>query len=96
LHETDNLPKVIAGSGIGALIAAILCVKTDKELPIIFTKEGINLEAFSKKDAGGAIKRKLNRLLKHGNLNIYKVICLMLKFWKIVLRLIWKILLLRF
>jgi TAG lipase/lysophosphatidylethanolamine acyltransferase len=67
LHETDNLPKFIAGSGIGALIAALLCVKTDIELPVIFTKNGVNLEAFSKKSAGGAIKRKLTRLLKHGN-----------------------------
>ncbi|CAG8558523.1 5932_t:CDS:2 [Racocetra fulgida] len=35
LHENGLLPRVICGSAVGAFIAALVCVHTDEELPLI-------------------------------------------------------------
>lgn len=66
LYENNLLPKIITGSAIGALIAALVCVKTDSEMPSIFDEKGINLEAFSKKDNKGALMRKIKRFIERG------------------------------
>lgn len=34
LFEQEVLPKVICGTEIGALIAALVCIHTDEELPV--------------------------------------------------------------
>lgn len=67
LHEHDLLPRIITGTSVGALIAALVCVHTDRELPAIFHSSGINLSAFTRKGEKGSIKRKFLRLMKHGN-----------------------------
>lgn len=66
LHENDLLPRIIAGTSVGALIASLVCAHEDPELPKIFHSNGINLSAFSKVGDRGSIKRKFLRLLKHG------------------------------
>jgi TAG lipase / lysophosphatidylethanolamine acyltransferase len=63
LFENDILPRIITGSSIGALIAALVCVKKDDELPGIFEEKGVNLEAFANKSQTGAIARKVTRLI---------------------------------
>lgn len=63
--EADVLPRVISGYSIGALIAALICVHTDEELPNLFVPGGIDLAAFSKQP-GGSIQRKMVRLFTQG------------------------------
>lgn len=61
------LPRIITGTGVGALIAALVCIHTDAELPIFLCGEGIDLSAFAGKEKGG-VKRKLLRILRTGYL----------------------------
>ncbi|KAI8893288.1 acyl transferase/acyl hydrolase/lysophospholipase [Globomyces pollinis-pini] len=67
LYRARLLPKVISGSSIGALIAALICIHDENELPGLFVTGGINLEAFATKK-GGSIRRKITRLLTNGYL----------------------------
>jgi TAG lipase/steryl ester hydrolase/phospholipase A2/LPA acyltransferase len=46
LHENDLLPRVISGSSAGAIIAGMVGVRDDRQLPLIFDPEGLNLRAF--------------------------------------------------
>lgn len=34
LHEQGLLPRIISGNAIGAMIAALICIHTDEELPV--------------------------------------------------------------
>ncbi|EPS35359.1 hypothetical protein H072_11304 [Dactylellina haptotyla CBS 200.50] len=61
------LPRIITGTGVGALIAALVCIHTDAELPGFLCGEGIDLSAFAGKEKGG-VKRKLLRILRTGYL----------------------------
>ena len=66
LNKHGLLPRIISGTAIGALIAALVCIRTDEDLPSIFEEGGVDLGAFSKKGSKGNIKRKISRFLKHG------------------------------
>ncbi len=66
LNEAGVLPRVICGSSVGALIAALVCIHTDEELPSVFETGGVDLKAFAKKGAKGNVARKITRFLKHG------------------------------
>ena len=68
LVEADLLPRVISGASVGALMAALLCTKTDDELPKLFLDEQIDLKAFSTLRPGGSIQRKIIRLFTEGYL----------------------------
>ena len=48
-------------------MAALVCSKTDEELPLIFNPKNINLEAIERKGDGTAAKR-FHRLRDHGYL----------------------------
>lgn len=61
------LPRIITGTGVGALIAALVCIHNDAELPGFLCGEGIDLSAFAGKEKGG-VKRKLLRILRTGYL----------------------------
>ncbi|KAI9095925.1 acyl transferase/acyl hydrolase/lysophospholipase [Phlyctochytrium arcticum] len=74
LSEQSLLPRIISGSSVGALIAALVCVHSERDLPRIFEPNGIDLKAFAKKDIKGNITRKVTRLLKHGYLMDVKVL----------------------
>ncbi|KNC96423.1 hypothetical protein, variant [Spizellomyces punctatus DAOM BR117] len=74
LSEHHLLPRIISGSSVGALIAALVCVHTEQDLPCIFQPGGINLKAFAKKGIKGNITRKITRLLKYGYLMDVKVL----------------------
>ncbi|EPB88490.1 hypothetical protein HMPREF1544_04725 [Mucor circinelloides 1006PhL] len=58
LNEQGLLPRIISGTAIGAMIAALICIHTDEELPNILQPDGINLSAFSKKGQSGHFKRR--------------------------------------
>ncbi|CAG8463434.1 7205_t:CDS:10 [Ambispora leptoticha] len=74
LNEHGLLPRIISGTAIGALIAALVCIHTDDELPSVFKPDGIDLGAFSKVGQKGNIQRKISRFLKHGYLMDVKVL----------------------
>lgn len=43
------LPRIITGTATGALIAALVAIHTEEELPAVLTGEGIDLTAFASK-----------------------------------------------
>lgn len=59
LHLQGLLPRIIAGTATGALIAALVCVHTEDELLHVLSGKGINVEAFSgRKSNNGAVQSK--------------------------------------
>ncbi|KAK7203066.1 acyl transferase/acyl hydrolase/lysophospholipase [Myxozyma melibiosi] len=50
LHEHQLLPRIITGVGVGALIASLVCIHRDDELPEFLDGNGINLSAFGSQD----------------------------------------------
>ncbi len=66
------LPAVITGTGTGALIAALIGIHTDDELPGVLSGETIDLTAFAGKAAsdaaaaGGTASDALGRRLEDG------------------------------
>ncbi|KNC47265.1 triacylglycerol lipase [Thecamonas trahens ATCC 50062] len=65
LFEAQLLPRVISGSSAGALVAAMVAVRTDDELPGLFLPHAINLNAFDSLGPGGTF-RKIKRLVTQG------------------------------
>ncbi|GAO46992.1 hypothetical protein SAICODRAFT_90914 [Saitoella complicata NRRL Y-17804] len=76
LHEQNTLPRIIAGHTVGALIAALVCIHTDDELPSFLSSQAIDLSAF--RDRSGSswaqLYRKLTRLITKGVLLDVKVL----------------------
>eukprot|EP01124_Arcella_intermedia_P022508 TRINITY_DN3366_c0_g1_i2.p1 TRINITY_DN3366_c0_g1~~TRINITY_DN3366_c0_g1_i2.p1 ORF type:complete len:484 (-),score=77.40 TRINITY_DN3366_c0_g1_i2:158-1609(-) len=63
LFEHDLLPRVISGSSVGSIIASIVAVHTDEELPELFALKTVSFSAF---DPVGSRWRKINRLFRQG------------------------------
>lgn len=42
LHENNVLPRIISGSSCGSIIAAILCTRTDEEIPSMLQFDKFN------------------------------------------------------
>ncbi|KAF9114016.1 hypothetical protein BGX27_000282 [Mortierella sp. AM989] len=74
LFEHDLLPRIISGASAGALMAALVCVKTDDELPSVFEEGGIDLSAFQRVGEKGNLSRKITRLMTQGYLLDIKVL----------------------
>ncbi|ORZ40019.1 hypothetical protein BCR44DRAFT_115525, partial [Catenaria anguillulae PL171] len=74
LHEQQLLPRVISGSAVGALIAALVCIHSDDELQHVLRHGGINLSAFEQVGQRGTFRRKLTRWLKYGHALDVKVL----------------------
>ncbi|KAK3813685.1 MAG: hypothetical protein JOS17DRAFT_453596 [Linnemannia elongata] len=74
LFEHGLLPRIISGASVGALVAALVCVRTDEELPGIFQEGGIDLRAFQRVGVRGNLSRKLTRLMTQGYLIDIKVL----------------------
>ena len=53
LHLRGLLPRIVAGTAIGALIAALVGIHTEDELLDFLTGEGIDLSAFAKRSKKG-------------------------------------------
>ena len=69
LLEANMLPRVIYGTSVGAMVAALICSYPTSELPQLFERGGLNLSAFFQPKPGkpgSSVSRRLNRLLKHG------------------------------
>lgn len=67
LFEQKLLPRIFSGSSSGSLMAALVCTKTDEELPLIFDPNNINLDAIERRGEGTA-RRRITRLFQHGYL----------------------------
>jgi predicted acylesterase/phospholipase RssA len=65
LWEQQLLPRVISGSSVGSLVAGIVGTHTDDELPRIWKRGTLRLDAFENTQ-NGSLMRKLKRLLKTG------------------------------
>ncbi|KAF9166430.1 hypothetical protein DFQ26_007916 [Actinomortierella ambigua] len=68
LFEHGLLPRIISGASTGAIVAALVCVKTDEELPSLFDEGGVDLRAFQKVGVRGNMSRKITRLMTQGYL----------------------------
>ena len=66
LHECRLLPRIISGSSIGSLIAALVCSKSDHELLSFIRDEALNLNALESPDEQGSLFFKISRFIKHG------------------------------
>ncbi|KAI8061673.1 hypothetical protein BC940DRAFT_310112 [Gongronella butleri] len=74
LSEQGLLPRIISGTAVSAMIASLICIHTDDELPHFLQPDGINLTAFSKKSDKGHFRRRVTRFLKYGYLMDMKVL----------------------
>ncbi|TGZ78827.1 patatin-like phospholipase [Ascodesmis nigricans] len=68
LHSHSLLPRIITGTGVGALIAALVCIHTDMDLPHFLSGSGIDLTAFASHPSQNSWTRKLHRLSESGYL----------------------------
>ncbi|CAG8433676.1 10403_t:CDS:10 [Diversispora eburnea] len=69
LHECKLLPRVISGASSGSIIAALLCTKTDDEIPATLKaidSGGFDLEVFQRESDPESWNRRLNRFLRQG------------------------------
>jgi len=65
LYEAKLLPRIFSGSSAGSIVAAIVCTRTDEELPLMFDPANINMEAIERRGEG-TLQRRLTRLWKTG------------------------------
>ncbi|KAK9455567.1 hypothetical protein V1511DRAFT_298451 [Dipodascopsis uninucleata] len=75
LYNHNLLPRIITGVGVGALIATLICVHRDEELPIFLDGQSLDLSAFTRNqpDENQGWNR-LKRLIKKGYLLDVQVI----------------------
>ncbi|KAJ3411302.1 hypothetical protein HDV05_002406 [Chytridiales sp. JEL 0842] len=63
LYEAKMLPKIINGSSVGSIVAAVICTKTDEELPPIFNEGGKNLCLLSEIGIKGSLLYRVKAIL---------------------------------
>ncbi|KAG0360782.1 hypothetical protein BGZ54_009389 [Gamsiella multidivaricata] len=68
LYETQLLPRIISGSSCGSIIAAILCTRTDEEIPSMLQFEKFNFTVFHTPEEQGDVLARLIHFLKNGAL----------------------------
>uniref|UniRef100_A0A1D1Y645 Lipase 4 n=1 Tax=Anthurium amnicola TaxID=1678845 RepID=A0A1D1Y645_9ARAE len=67
LYEAKLLPRIISGASSGSIIAALLCTKTDDEIPTWFYEmQNLDFEVFDRKDRPDTLYTRLCRLFKRG------------------------------
>ncbi|KAK6329805.1 hypothetical protein TWF730_006104 [Orbilia blumenaviensis] len=67
LWEADLLPRIISGASAGAIVAAVLCVRTDNEIP--HTLEGFpygELDVFDNATEPEGLMARVGRMIKMG------------------------------
>lgn len=69
LWEQRLLPRIISGASAGSIVCAVLCVKTDDEMPTTLQDFCFgDLEVFTKSGTDDGFAAQLSRLLKTGAL----------------------------
>ena len=74
LIDRKMLPRIICGTSVGSLAAALICIHDDEELIDIFQNNSLNFDAFKSKPTSGSIRRKITRFLEHGYLLDIKIL----------------------
>ncbi|KAG0171264.1 hypothetical protein DFQ28_002503 [Apophysomyces sp. BC1034] len=68
LHSARLLPRVISGASSGSIMAAMLCTKTEEEIPQMFDPLQIKLDVFERDGHPDTPLMRLHRLLTSGQL----------------------------
>ena len=69
LWEKRLLPRIISGASAGSIVCAVLCTRTDEEMPELLENFCYgDLAVFEEEGNEDGILRKLTRFLKHGAL----------------------------
>jgi TAG lipase/steryl ester hydrolase/phospholipase A2/LPA acyltransferase len=69
LWENGLLPRIISGASAGSIVCAVLCTKTDEEIPDVLHEFCYgDLDVFEKAGEPESIFQKVARLLKTGTL----------------------------
>ncbi|KAI9688993.1 MAG: hypothetical protein M1822_000730 [Bathelium mastoideum] len=69
LWEAELLPRIISGSSAGSIVCAVLCTKTDAELPVVVQEFCYGeLDVFEKEGEEESVLRKAARFMKHGSI----------------------------
>ncbi|KAF8863102.1 patatin-domain-containing protein, partial [Acephala macrosclerotiorum] len=67
LFEAHLLPRIISGASAGSIVCAVVCTRTDEEIPDVLRKFPFgNLAVFEEVDNEDGILEKLRRLLTQG------------------------------
>ncbi|RIA96845.1 acyl transferase/acyl hydrolase/lysophospholipase [Glomus cerebriforme] len=69
LHERKLLPRIISGASSGSIIAALICTKTDEEIPMTLKSldsDEFNLDVFERSTEPDTWLARLQRVLKQG------------------------------
>jgi TAG lipase / steryl ester hydrolase / phospholipase A2 / LPA acyltransferase len=69
LWESKLLPRIISGASAGSIVCAVLCARTDNEIPTVLHEfcHG-DLSVFEPEDGEGGVLTKAARFLKYGAL----------------------------
>eukprot|EP00667_Euglena_gracilis_P008959 EG_transcript_9096 len=68
LHDADMLPYVICATELGAALAALVCVRREKQLPTLFSLEDVNMELYDRlRNDRAAIRARLTMFLQEGS-----------------------------
>lgn len=69
LFEANLLPRIISGASAGSIVCAVLCTKTDDEIPAVLQDFCYgDLAVFEREGDEEGILKKATRFLKHGAL----------------------------
>ena len=69
LWEAKLLPRIISGASAGSIVCAVVCTRTDEEIPLLLSTfcDG-DLAVFEEEGNEDSLLRKAARFLKHGAL----------------------------
>jgi TAG lipase/steryl ester hydrolase/phospholipase A2/LPA acyltransferase len=74
LWEQKLLPRIVCGSSAGSIVCAVLCTKTDEEIPQVLAEFCYgDLNVFEKEGEEEGLLRKAARFLKHGSVFDIKI-----------------------
>lgn len=69
LWEVRLLPRIISGASAGSIVSAVLCSRTDEEIPSVLASFCTgDLAVFEEEGNEDGLLRKVARFLKHGSL----------------------------
>ena len=69
LWDVKLLPRIISGASAGSIVCAVLCTRTDDEVPRVLEEfcHG-DLDVFTREGSGEGLLEQMARFLKHGAL----------------------------
>ena len=69
LWEAQLLPRIISGASAGSIVCAVLCTRTDEDVPQLLDEFSHgDLNVFTRDDTEAGLFSQLTRFLKHGAL----------------------------